>query len=50
MMVKRPSVGGEGYALNHLDKPSVEDYLKTTGDRLMTAFDKNNPPYSVFFR
>lgn len=31
MMVKRPSIGGEGYALNHLDKPSVENYLKNTG-------------------
>ena len=48
MMVKRPSVGSEGYVLNHLDKTSVENYLKNTGDRLMQAFDKNNPPYSVF--
>ena len=48
MQVKRPAVGAEGYVLNHLDKPSVDDYLKTTGDRLFTAFDKTDIPYSVF--
>jgi hypothetical protein len=34
MQVKRPSFGAEGYVLNHLDKPSVDNYLKNTGDRL----------------
>ena len=48
MQVKRPSVGSEGYVLNHLDKPSVESYLKNTGDRLYSAFDKNNTPFSFF--
>ena len=48
MQVKRPAVGAEGYVLNHLDQPSVEDYLKTTGDRLFTAFDKTTIPYSIF--
>ncbi|HEY0461525.1 MAG TPA: glycosyl hydrolase [Pyrinomonadaceae bacterium] len=48
MQVKRPSVGAEGYVLNHLDKPSVENYLKYTGDRLYSAFDKQNVPYSFF--
>lgn len=48
MQVKRPSVGSEGYVLNHLDKPSVESYLKNTGDRLYSAFDKQNVPYSFF--
>lgn len=48
MQVKRPSVGAEGYVLNHLDKPSVDNYLKKTGDRLVQAFDKNTIPYSVF--
>ncbi|HEY8561962.1 MAG TPA: glycosyl hydrolase [Pyrinomonadaceae bacterium] len=48
MQVKRPSVGAEGYVLNHLDKPSVESYLKNTGDRLYSAFDKSNVPYSFF--
>src|SRR5688572_10400737 len=32
MQVKRPSFGAEGYVLNHLDKPSVDNYLKNTGD------------------
>jgi hypothetical protein len=48
MQVKRPAVGAEGYVLNHLDKPSVENYLKATGDRLFQAFDKTTIPYSVF--
>ena len=48
MQVKRPSFGAEGYVLNHLDKPSVDNYLKTTGDRLFQAFDRSHVPYSVF--
>jgi hypothetical protein len=48
MQVKRPAAGAEGYVLNHLDQPSVEDYLKTTGDRLFQAFDRSSIPYSVF--
>lgn len=48
MQVKRPSFGAEGYVLNHLDKPSVDNYLKNTGDRLFQAFNKTNVPYSVF--
>ena len=48
MQVKRPAFGAEGYVLNHLDKPSVNNYLKNTGDRLFQAFDKTTIPYSVF--
>ena len=48
MQVKRPAVGAEGYVLNHLDKLSVDSYLKNTGDRLFQAFDKSTIPYSVF--
>jgi len=48
MQVKRPSFGAEGYVLNHLDKPSVNNYLKNTGDRLFQAFDRSLIPYSVF--
>ena len=48
MQVKRPSFGAEGYVLNHLDKPSVDNYLRNTGDRLFQAFDKTTVPYSVF--
>ena len=48
MQVKRPAFGAEGYVLNHLDKPSVDSYLKNTGDRLFQAFDKTTIPFSVF--
>lgn len=48
MQVKRPSFGAEGYVLNHLDRPSVDNYLKNTGDRLFQAFEKTTIPYSVF--
>jgi hypothetical protein len=48
MQVKRAAYGAEGYVLNHLDKPSVDNYLKNTGDRLFQAFDKSTIPYSVF--
>ena len=47
MQVKRPAVGAEGFVLNHLDRTSVEGYLKKVGDRLMQAFDANRP-YAVF--
>src|SRR5687768_8592722 len=48
MQVKRPSFGAEGYVLNHLDRPSVDNYLRNIGDRLFQAFDKTSIPYSVF--
>ena len=48
MQVKRPAFGAEGYVLNHLDRPSVDSYLKNTGDRLFSAFDRSHVPYSVF--
>ena len=48
MQVKRPAFGAEGYVLNHLDRQSVDNYLKNTGDRLFQAFDKTTIPYSVF--
>lgn len=48
MQVKRPAVGAEGFVLNHLDQRSVENYLRTTGDRLFQAFDRSTVPYSVF--
>jgi hypothetical protein len=47
LQVKRPSVGAEGFVLNHLDRSSVDGYLKRVGDRLMQAFDTNRP-YAVF--
>jgi len=45
--VKRPSVGSEGFVLNHYDREAVETHLKVIGDRLMTAFG-SHPPYAVF--
>lgn len=47
MQVKRPAVGAEGFVLNHLDRPSLDHYLRTVGDRLMQAFD-SQPPYAIF--
>ncbi len=45
--VKRPSVGGEGYVIDHYDRAATDNYLKTVGDRLMQAFPTNKP-YAVF--
>jgi hypothetical protein len=45
--VKRPSVGSEGFVLNHYDRAAIETHLKVIGDRLMTAFG-SHPPYAVF--
>ena len=45
--VKRPSVGAEGFVLDHYDRRAIENHLNTVGERLLTAFGPN-PPYSVF--
>jgi len=45
--VKRPSVGSEGFVLNHYDRGAIDAHLKFIGDRLMSAFG-SNPPYAVF--
>lgn len=47
MQVKRPAVGSEGFVLDHLDRASIDSYLKRVGDRLMRAFDAS-PPHAVF--
>jgi len=47
MQVKRPAVGSEGYVLDHLDRASIDDYLKQVGDRMMQAFGPN-APHAVF--
>ena len=47
MMVKRPAVGAEGFVLNHYDRAAVDHYLRTVGDRLLSAFEAG-PPYAVF--
>jgi hypothetical protein len=42
MMVKRAAIGSEGFVLNHYDRPALDRYLTSVGDRLMTAFDKGD--------
>ncbi len=34
-MVKRPSLGGEGFVLDHYDRGALDNYLARTGSRLM---------------
>lgn len=47
MMVKRPSVGGEGFVLDHYDRAAIENHLHAVGDKLISAFG-DQPPYAVF--
>ncbi len=47
MMVKRPSVGAEGFVLNHYDAAAVGRYLDAVGGPLLSAFGQD-PPYAVF--
>jgi hypothetical protein len=50
MMVKRASIGSEGFVLNHYDRPALDRYLASVGDRLMTAYDKGASPvpFAIF--
>ncbi len=45
--VKRPSIGSEGFVLDHYSRAAVEMHLKVVGDRLMQALG-SHPPYAVF--
>jgi hypothetical protein len=45
--VKRPAVGSEGFVMNHLDRPSLDNYLKNVGDPMMQALG-SNLPHAVF--
>ncbi len=47
MMVKRPSIGAEGFVLDHFDRGAIENHLHAVGNRLMEAFG-DAPPYSIF--
>ena len=47
MTVKRPSVGAEGFVLDHYDRAAIENHLRAVGDKLLSAFG-DNPPYAVF--
>lgn len=44
MMVKRPSVGAEGFVLDHYDRAALDDHLRTVGDPLLQAAT----PYAIF--
>jgi hypothetical protein len=48
MQVKRPAVGSEGFVVNHMDRAALDSYLKSVGDRLMSALDGPNRPYAIF--
>jgi hypothetical protein len=45
--VKRPSVGAEGYVLDHFSRPAIDEHLNDVATPLLSAFG-NQPPYAVF--
>jgi hypothetical protein len=47
MMVKRPSVGSEGFVLDHYDRAAIDNHLNFVGEKLLGALAKT-PPYAVF--
>jgi alpha-L-rhamnosidase len=47
MMVKRASVGAEGFVLDHYNRVAIDRHLKVVGDRLAQTFG-SNPPYAIF--
>ncbi len=47
MTVKRPSVGAEGFVLDHYDAAAIRNHLHAVGERLLSAFG-SKPPYAVF--
>jgi hypothetical protein len=47
MTVKRPSIGAEGFVLDHYDRAAIENHLKAVADPLLSAFG-DQPPYAVF--
>lgn len=46
--VKRPSVGAEGFVIDHMSRPAIDRHLKVVGDGLLTAFAGAAPPYAMF--
>jgi len=46
-MVKRPSVGAEGFVLDHMDRGAIETHLKTAGDAMLGAL-RPTAPYAIF--
>ena len=47
MMVKRPSVGAEGFVLDHYDRAALETHLHAVGEPLLSALG-DHPPYAIF--
>lgn len=45
--VKRPSLGAEGFVLDHYEASAIANHLKIVGEPLLHAFG-DTPPYSVF--
>ena len=45
--VKRASVGGEGYVLDHMSRAAVETHNREVSDKLLQGF-AGAPPYAVF--
>lgn len=46
MMVKRPSLGAEGFVLDHYDLSAAQNYLKNVGEPLLRALP--TPPTAIF--
>ncbi len=47
MQVKRPSVGADGFVLDHLDRAAIDHHLRVAGEPLLRAFGAQ-PPTAVF--
>lgn len=45
-MVKRASVGGEGFVLDHMSRAAIDTHLHTVGDKLLKGF--STPPTAIF--
>ncbi len=45
--VKRPTIGAEGYVLDHMNEAAVQKHVETVGEPLLRAFG-DTPPYAVF--
>jgi len=45
--VKRPGIGGEGFVLDHMARPSIDEHLNDVAEPLLKAFG-NQPPTAIF--
>jgi hypothetical protein len=45
--VKRPSVGAEGWVLDHYDLNAIQNHLEKVGEPMLKAVSKT-PPYAIF--